>query len=112
MTVGILGGGQLGRMLAQAAAELGLRSHIYCPEADSPAFAVSAATTVAGYADEAALAVFAAAVDVVTFEFENIPLATLQFLAGRVPVVPGVKSLAVSQDRLSEKELKSEAKRS
>jgi len=108
MTVGILGGGQLGRMLALAAAELGLNCHIYCPEAGSPAFAVAAAHTAAAYDDEAALAAFAAAVDVVTLEFENIPLETLRFLSERVAVAPGVKSLAVAQDRLSEKELMGE----
>ena len=108
MTVGILGGGQLGRMLALAAAELGLNCHIYCPEAGSPAFAVAAAHTAAAYDDEAALAAFAAAVDVVTLEFENIPLETLRFLSERVAVAPGVKSLAVAQDRLSEKDLMGE----
>jgi 5-(carboxyamino)imidazole ribonucleotide synthase len=105
MTVGILGGGQLGRMLALAAAELGLKCHIYCPEAGSPAFVVAAAHTCAAYDDEAALAAFATAVDMVTLEFENIPLATLDFLARRVTVAPGTKSLAVAQDRLSEKDL-------
>ncbi|MEX2318513.1 MAG: 5-(carboxyamino)imidazole ribonucleotide synthase, partial [Bauldia sp.] len=73
MMVGILGGGQLGRMLAVAAAEIGLSCHIYCPDPKSPAFAVSAARTVAPYEDEAALAAFAAAVDLVTYEFENVP---------------------------------------
>ena len=73
MIVGILGGGQLGRMLAMAAAELGLSCHIYCPDPKSPAFAVAAARTVAPYDDEAALAAFAARVDVVTYEFENVP---------------------------------------
>jgi 5-(carboxyamino)imidazole ribonucleotide synthase len=107
-TIGILGGGQLGRMLALAAAELGLKCHIYCPENDSPAFAVAARHTLAAYDDESALAAFAAAVDVVTLEFENIPLGTLDFLAGRVPVAPSTKSLAVSQDRLSEKTLMGE----
>jgi 5-(carboxyamino)imidazole ribonucleotide synthase len=108
MTVGILGGGQLGRMLALAAAELGLKCHVYCPEAGSPAFAVAAAHTVAAYDDEAALAAFAATVDVVTLEFENIPLETLRFLSERVAVAPGVRSLAVAQDRLNEKNLMSE----
>jgi 5-(carboxyamino)imidazole ribonucleotide synthase len=64
--VGILGGGQLGRMLAMAAAQLGLRCHIYCPDPDSPAFAVAGLHTVAAYDDEAALAAFAHSVDVVT----------------------------------------------
>ncbi len=108
MIVGILGGGQLGRMLAVAAAELGLSCHIYCPDAQSPAFAVSAARTVAPYEDEAALAEFAARVDVVTYEFENIPAATVEFLIAHTTVLPGVRSLAVSQDRLSEKQLMAE----
>lgn len=105
MTVGVLGGGQLGRMLALAAAELGLSCHVYCPDPKSPAFAVSAARAVAPYEDEAALAAFAGAVDVATFEFENIPVAAVKFLARRVPVHPGARSLEVAQDRLAEKEL-------
>ncbi len=105
MIVGILGGGQLGRMLALAAAELGLSCHIYCPDPKSPAFAVAAVRTIAPYDDEAALTAFAAAVDVVTFEFENIPAATLRFLAERVAVLPGPASLESSQDRLTEKRL-------
>ncbi len=108
MIVGILGGGQLGRMLAVAAAELGLSCHIYCPDPQSPAFAVAAARTVAPYDDEASLADFAAAVDVVTYEFENIPAATVEFLAARTAVLPGTRSLAVSQDRLAEKQLMTE----
>ena len=106
--VGILGGGQLGRMLAVAAAELGLSCHIYCPDAASPAFAVAASRTVAPYDDEAALADFAASVNIVTYEFENIPAATVAFLAARTAVLPGARSLAVSQDRLAEKQLLSE----
>jgi len=102
-TIGILGGGQLGRMIALAAARLGLACHVYCPDPDSPAFDVARARTVAGYDDEAALAAFAAAVDVVTYEFENVPDATAAFLAARVPVRPGPRSLAVAQDRLAEK---------
>ena len=90
MIVGILGGGQLGRMLAMAAAELGLSCHIYCPDPKSPAFAVAAARTIAPYDDEAALAAFAGAVDIVTFEFENIPVATVRFLEGRVARLPGL----------------------
>src|SRR5690606_6334990 len=107
MTIGILGGGQLGRMLATAAAEMGLSCHIYCPDPDSPAFAVTAKRTLAPYEDEAALAAFADAVSVVTFEFENVPAATAQFLASRVPVFPDPASLEVAQDRLSEKTLMS-----
>ncbi len=108
MTVGILGGGQLGRMLAVAAAELGLSCHVYCPDTKSPAFAVAAARTIAPYDDESALAAFAAAVDVVTFEFENVPAATVAFLSSNTAVFPGARSLSVSQDRLFEKQLMAE----
>jgi 5-(carboxyamino)imidazole ribonucleotide synthase len=104
MVVGILGGGQLGRMLALAAAELGLSCHIYCPDPKSPAFAVAAARTVAPYDDEAALAAFAAAVDVVTYEFENVPAATARFLAERVALLPSPRSLEIAQDRFLEKD--------
>jgi 5-(carboxyamino)imidazole ribonucleotide synthase len=102
-TIGILGGGQLGRMLTAAAARLGLRSHIYCPDADRPAALVAAACSVAAYDDEASLTAFADAVDVVTYEFENVPEATAHFLAGLVPVWPPPRALAVAQDRLREK---------
>ncbi len=102
-TLGILGGGQLGRMIAIAAANLGYSCHVYGPEADPPAGQVAAATTIAPYEDEAALALFAAAVDAVTYEFENVPAATVDFLAARVPVRPGAKALATAQDRLVEK---------
>lgn len=102
-TVGILGGGQLARMLALAAARLGIDCHIYAPEADSPAFAVSAARTMAGYEDLAALEAFARQVDVVTYEFENVPAATAAFLQSRKPVAPGVTALETAQDRISEK---------
>lgn len=102
-TVGILGGGQLGRMLALAAARLGLRCHVYCPDPDSPAFEVAARHTVAAYDDEDALAAFAAAVDAVTYEFENVPARTAEFIAARRPLRPGASALAVSQDRLAEK---------
>jgi 5-(carboxyamino)imidazole ribonucleotide synthase len=103
-TIGILGGGQLGRMLALAAAELGLSCHIYCPDPASPAFAVAAAHTLASYEDESALAAFARSVDVVTFEFENVPASTAGFLAARRPMAPSPQSLRVAQDRLIEKE--------
>jgi 5-(carboxyamino)imidazole ribonucleotide synthase len=105
MIVGILGGGQLGRMLSLAAADLGLSAHIYCPDPRSPAFAVAAARTVAPYDDRAALAAFAEAVDVVTFEFENVPAETLAFVAGLRATYPGRASLETSQDRLREKQL-------
>jgi 5-(carboxyamino)imidazole ribonucleotide synthase len=103
-TIGIIGGGQLGRMTALAAAELGYRCHIYCPDPDSPAFDVAAERTVAGYDDGEALERFAAAVDVVTFEFENIPDESVRKLAERTPVRPRWECLHVAQDRLREKE--------
>ncbi len=102
-TIGILGGGQLGRMLALAAAELGLRVHIYAPEETSPAAEVASSTTIAAYDDEAALIAFADAVDVVTYEFENVPGETARILSDHAPVRPGPKALATSQDRLDEK---------
>lgn len=102
-TIGILGGGQLGRMLALAAARLGMKTHIFCPDPQSPAFDVTPRKTVAAYDDEAALAAFAAEVDVVTYEFENVPLATASFLAALKPLRPGAKALGVAQDRLAEK---------
>ena len=103
-TIGILGGGQLGRMLALAGARLGLKTHIYSDEADAPAFDVAHARTVGSYADEDALARFAASCAVVTCEFENVPAETLQAAARAVPVFPGAKSFAVAQDRLIEKD--------
>ncbi|MFN4211425.1 MAG: 5-(carboxyamino)imidazole ribonucleotide synthase [Devosia sp.] len=102
-TIGILGGGQLGRMLSLAASRLGMRTHIFCPDPDSPAFEVTPHKTVAAYDDVAALAAFADAVDVITYEFENVPAATAQYLAARKPLRPGANALAVSQDRLAEK---------
>lgn len=102
-TLGIVGGGQLGRMIALAAAALGYRSHVYSPEPDGPAAQVAAAATVGAYDDAAALADFAAAVDAVTYEFENVPAATAALLEARRPVRPGAHALAVAQDRLSEK---------
>lgn len=106
--LGILGGGQLARMLALAAADLGVRAHIFAPEPDSPAYEVAARHTIGAYEDEAALATFADAVDVVTYEFENVPAATAAFLAARTPLHPGARALAVTQDRLSEKRFVSE----
>ena len=104
-TIGILGGGQLARMLALAAARLGLKSHIYAPEADSPAFDVAAHHTIAAYDDETALKSFAEAIGVATYEFENIPVKTVEFLSRLVPVRPGTGSLACAQDRIHEKTL-------
>ena len=103
-TIGILGGGQLGRMLAIAAAQLGLKTHIYSDEADAPAFDVAHGRTVGSYTDQDALARFAGACAVVTCEFENVPAETLEAAARAVPVVPGAKSFAVAQDRLVEKD--------
>lgn len=102
-TIGIVGGGQLGRMSAIAAARLGFRAHIFTPEADGPAAQVSAAVTIGDYEDEAALRVFAAAVDVVTFEFENVGAAGLDLLDRLRPVHPSPSVLRISQDRILEK---------
>ena len=101
-TIGILGGGQLGRMIAMAAAQLGYRCHVFAPEADSIAAEVCAAYTRADWHDADAMARFAAACDVVTFEFENVPVSALAAL-GDVPLYPGRKALEIGQDRLSEK---------
>ncbi|MDB5649048.1 MAG: 5-(carboxyamino)imidazole ribonucleotide synthase [Hyphomicrobiales bacterium] len=101
-TIGILGSGQLGRMLAMAAARLGLRTHIYAPDR-GPALDVCAQATIASYEDEEALAAFAASVVVVSYEFENVPASTAAFLAARRAVRPGPKALATTQDRLTEK---------
>ena len=109
-TIGILGGGQLGRMLAQSAASLGLKTHIFCPDPGSPAFDVCSAYTVAPYEDVDALDRFASAVSVVTYEFENVPGPTAAHLDAKVPVRPGVRALQVSQDRLSEKQFLSAAR--
>jgi len=102
-TIGILGGGQLGRMLALSAAPLGLKIHVYCPDPNSPAFEVADSSTVAGYDDNAALDAFAATCQVVTYEFENVPGPTAARLAETVAVRPGPRALEVAQDRLTEK---------
>ena len=101
-TIGILGGGQLGRMLAMAAAQLGYRCHVYAPEADSIAAEVCAAFTCARYDDSAALATFAADCAVVTYEVENVPVPPLGAV-GAVPLLPNARALEVAQDRVSEK---------
>lgn len=103
-TIGILGGGQLGRMLAQAAGQLGLHCHIFAPETDSCAFEVVRRATIADYADRAALDAFAQDCDVITYEFENVPAETAAFLAARKPVLPDPQVLALTQDRLIEKD--------
>jgi 5-(carboxyamino)imidazole ribonucleotide synthase len=102
-TIGILGGGQLGRMLAMAAAKLGLKCHVYAPDPDSPAFEVVRRVTLAEYGDENALDRFARDVDVVTYEFENVPSQVATFLNSRRPVLPAPSVLATTQDRLVEK---------
>ena len=102
-TIGILGGGQLGRMLAMSAARLGLKTHIFEPGANPPAGEVAHKTTTAPYDDEAALTAFADSVDVVTYEFENVPAAALDLIEARVPIRPNRTALATSQDRLTEK---------
>ncbi|HZD89899.1 MAG TPA: ATP-grasp domain-containing protein, partial [Pseudolabrys sp.] len=103
-TIGILGGGQLGRMLALAAARLGRNCHVYAPDEDSCAFDVVARSTCAAYDDEDALARFAESVDVITYEFENVPAETAAFLAKRRPVLPDPQVLETTQDRLIEKD--------
>jgi 5-(carboxyamino)imidazole ribonucleotide synthase len=103
-TIGILGGGQLGRMLALAAAQLGFKCHVFAPNPDAPAFDVVHRVTIADYADTGALDRFATDVDVITYEFENIPAETAVFLAARKPVVPDPQVLAITQDRAVEKE--------
>ncbi len=102
-TIGILGGGQLGRMLSVAASRLGYRCHIYEPGA-APAADVAAQLTNAPYEDSAALEAFARSVDLVTFEFENVPAEALDRLEAIRPLRPNRKALAVSQDRLVEKD--------
>src|SRR3954468_9660618 len=102
-TIGILGGGQLGRMTALAAANLGYRTHIFVNEGDSPAVQVAAAAAVAPFGDAAALARFAAAIDVATCEFENVPAAALRRVAAKRPVLPRPEIIEIAQDRLREK---------
>jgi 5-(carboxyamino)imidazole ribonucleotide synthase len=102
--IGILGGGQLGRMLSLAAARLGYRCHIFEPAANPPASQVSDRTTTAGYDNDAALIEFAKSVDVVTYEFENIPAKALETILDQVAIRPGIKALEISQDRIVEKQ--------
>lgn len=101
--IGILGGGQLGRMLAVAAARLGYVTHVYEPGEDPPAAHVATRVTRAGWDDEAALAAFGTDADVITYEFENIPAAALDLLEGLAPIRPGRTALVTSADRLDEK---------
>jgi 5-(carboxyamino)imidazole ribonucleotide synthase len=102
-TIGLVGGGQLGRMSAMAAARLGYRCHILTREVDSPAAQVSDAVTISDYEDPASLHAFASAVDVISFEFENVSAEGLDLLAARKPVRPAPSVLRISQDRVTEK---------
>ena len=102
-TIGILGGGQLGRMIAVAAAQLGYRTHVLAPDRESVAAHTASALTRADYGNRIVLADFARSCDVVTYEFENIAAGPVEWLAERVPVHPSPKSLAASQDRIAEK---------
>ena len=101
--IGVLGGGQLGRMLSVAASRLGLRTHIFEPGAEPPAGHVADQVTTASYEDEAALGLFGDSVDVITYEFENVPTSALDILESLAPIRPGRNALATSQDRLHEK---------
>jgi len=102
--IGILGGGQLGRMLSVAASRLGYRTHIFEPAGNPPAGQVADRVTTASYDDKAAILAFAEAVDVVTYEFENVPTSALDLIESIRPIRPGRKALAISQDRLTEKD--------
>ena len=105
-TIGILGSGQLGRMIAIAAAEMGVRAHIFAPDAkDSPAAEVAYRTTQADYTDQAALREFAASIDAVTSEFENVPADSMRVLEDYFPASPGAKALHIAQNRIREKDL-------
>ncbi len=102
-TIGLVGGGQLGRMSALAAARLGYRCHILTRETDSPAAQVSHAVTISDYSDPVSLRAFAGAVDVISFEFENVSAEGLDLLASIRPVRPAPSVLRISQDRIDEK---------
>jgi len=103
-TIGILGGGQLGRMLSVAASRLGFKCHIFEPDAEPPAGQVAHRVTTAAYDDTAALRAFASSVDVITYEFENIPTSALDTLEAIRPVRPSREALRATQDRLIEKQ--------
>ena len=105
-TIGILGSGQLGRMIAIAAAEMGVRTHIFAPDAqDSPAAQIACHATQAAYTDQAALREFAASIDCVTSEFENVPAEAMRVLSEYFPASPGARALHIAQNRLREKDL-------
>ncbi len=102
-TIGVLGGGQLGRMLVRAASRLGLKAHVYCQETKEPAAQIAASVTCASWDEGRALDAFAACVQAVTYEFENVPEDTARRLEARTALRPGAGALAVAQDRLTEK---------
>ncbi len=102
-TIGIIGGGQLGRMTALAAANLGYKTHIFTPEKDAPASQVATHTTIAEYTDAEALEAFAAKVDVITFEFENVPHESLEMIEKKRKVCPSASVLKICRNRLREK---------
>ena len=103
-TIGILGGGQLGRMLALAGARLGLKMHIYGPCSEDPAGQISSAYTQASYDDEAALARFGAACDAITYEWESIPVRAVEVAGTGKLIAPNLTALRTAQDRLLEKQ--------
>jgi 5-(carboxyamino)imidazole ribonucleotide synthase len=103
-TIGILGGGQLGRMLSVAASRLGYKTHIYEPGSNPPAADVAHSVTTANYDDSTALTAFAESVDVITYEFENIPTTALDLLEALRPIHPNRRALSISQDRIAEKD--------
>lgn len=103
-TIGILGGGQLGRMTAIAAAEIGIKCVIYCPEPNCPASHVASKSFIKSYEDKKSLKEFAALVDVITYEFENIPIETIKFLQKLKPVLPDDRLLEIAQHRAKEKQ--------
>lgn len=107
--IGILGGGQLGRMLAMAAAQLGYHVHIFCPEKDSPAFEVSHTHTIADYENHDALLAFSQSVDVATYEFENVPAQAAELVEKHTLLRPGSRALKITQDRLTEKQFLNKA---
>ena len=108
-TIGILGGGQLGRMLALAAARLGFNVHVFCPDENSPAFKVAEKSYPFDYDDEEALGQFAQATDVITYEFENVPAHTAAYLSAKTALHPNAGALKIAQDRLAEREFLSSA---
>ena len=106
--IGILGGGQLGMMLSNAAKKIGIKTHIYCPEENCPASRVSDFFTKNDYSNKSAIEKFAKQVDYITYEFENIPIQTIDFIKNKEKIRPGKKSLLLTQDRLIEKKFLSE----